>query len=110
MVNPTSIFDTADTEAMEGGQDFDETFGRSNELGSGPKGRLHLADMIDSSSQASSTQTSTITWIVSSSRHLLHCDGIELIMQNWYTSLPGHDYFCEVMEDFIEDDFNLTGE
>jgi hypothetical protein len=30
-------------------------------------------------------------------------------MQNWYTSLPGHDYFCDVHEDFIEDDFNLTG-
>ena len=30
--------------------------------------------------------------------------------QNWYCSLPGHDYFCEVHEDFIEDDFNLTGE
>lgn len=29
--------------------------------------------------------------------------------QNWYCSLPGHDYFCEVHEDFIEDDFNLTG-
>jgi casein kinase II subunit beta len=29
--------------------------------------------------------------------------------QNWFTSLPGHDYFCEVYEDFIEDDFNLTG-
>ena len=31
-------------------------------------------------------------------------------LQNWYTSLPGHDYFCEVHEDFIEDDFNLTGQ
>lgn len=29
--------------------------------------------------------------------------------QNWFTSLPGHDYFCEVHEDFIDDDFNLTG-
>ena len=26
-----------------------------------------------------------------------------------FCSLPGHDYFCEVAEDFIEDDFNLTG-
>jgi hypothetical protein len=33
-----------------------------------------------------------------------------LTVQNWYCSLPGHDYFCEVHEDFIEDDFNLTGE
>jgi len=30
--------------------------------------------------------------------------------QTWFTTLPGHDYFCEVHEDFIEDDFNLTGE
>lgn len=29
--------------------------------------------------------------------------------KTWFTSLPGHEYFCEVAEDFIEDDFNLTG-
>ncbi|KAH8929616.1 casein kinase II beta subunit [Atractiella rhizophila] len=23
--------------------------------------------------------------------------------------MPGHEYFCEIAEDFIEDDFNLTG-
>ena len=28
---------------------------------------------------------------------------------SWFCSLPGHEYFCEVKEDFIEDDFNLTG-
>jgi casein kinase II subunit beta len=28
---------------------------------------------------------------------------------SWFCSLPGHDYFSEVAEDFIEDDFNLTG-
>ncbi|KAI8057747.1 casein kinase II regulatory subunit-domain-containing protein [Syncephalis plumigaleata] len=28
---------------------------------------------------------------------------------SWFCSLPGHDYFCEVEEEFIEDDFNLTG-
>ncbi|KAF7977430.1 hypothetical protein HWV62_3582 [Athelia sp. TMB] len=39
----------------------------------------------------SSTPTSTLTWI------------------SWFCSLPGHEYFCEVAEDFIEDDFNLTG-
>jgi casein kinase II subunit beta len=27
----------------------------------------------------------------------------------WFCSLPGHEYFCEVTEEFIEDDFNLTG-
>lgn len=40
---------------------------------------------------ASSTPTSSLTWI------------------SWFCSLPGHEYFCEVSEDFIEDDFNLTG-
>jgi hypothetical protein len=40
---------------------------------------------------ASSTPTSTLKWI------------------SWFCSLPGHEYFCEVSEDFIEDDFNLTG-
>ncbi|KAK0468473.1 casein kinase II regulatory subunit-domain-containing protein [Desarmillaria tabescens] len=39
----------------------------------------------------SSTPTSTVTWI------------------SWFCSLPGHEFFCEVTEDFIEDDFNLTG-
>ncbi|MCO5589760.1 hypothetical protein L7F22_043729 [Adiantum nelumboides] len=28
---------------------------------------------------------------------------------SWFCSLPGHEYFAEVSEDFIEDDFNLTG-
>ncbi|GJJ07622.1 hypothetical protein Clacol_001826 [Clathrus columnatus] len=40
---------------------------------------------------ASSTPTSSLTWIT------------------WFCSLPGHEYFAEVSEDFIEDDFNLTG-
>lgn len=44
-----------------------------------------------SGSAASSTPTSTLTWI------------------SWFCSLPGHEYFCEVTEEFIEDDFNLTG-
>ncbi|KIY49268.1 hypothetical protein FISHEDRAFT_41704, partial [Fistulina hepatica ATCC 64428] len=39
----------------------------------------------------SSTPSSTLTWI------------------SWFCSLPGHEYFCEVKEEFIEDDFNLTG-
>ncbi|GAA5881133.1 hypothetical protein JCM16303_004809 [Sporobolomyces ruberrimus] len=43
------------------------------------------------SSSSPSTETDTLTWI------------------NWFCSLPGHEYFCDVAEDFIEDDFNLTG-
>ncbi|KAI8394299.1 casein kinase II regulatory subunit-domain-containing protein [Radiomyces spectabilis] len=27
----------------------------------------------------------------------------------WFCSLPGHEFYVEVPEDFIEDDFNLTG-
>ncbi|KAE8233668.1 hypothetical protein CF326_g1290 [Tilletia indica] len=37
------------------------------------------------------TPSETVTWI------------------KWYCSLPGHEFFAEVDEDFIEDDFNLTG-
>ncbi|KAH9943480.1 casein kinase II regulatory subunit-domain-containing protein [Epithele typhae] len=52
-------------------------------------------DMEDAEEQeegySSSTPTSTLTWI------------------SWFCTLPGHEYFCEVAEDFIEDDFNLTG-
>lgn len=32
--------------------------------------------------------------------------------ESWITSfcaLVGHEYFAEISEDFIEDDFNLTG-
>ncbi|POY70866.1 hypothetical protein BMF94_6043, partial [Rhodotorula taiwanensis] len=32
-----------------------------------------------------------------------------LTREDRFCSLPGHEYFCEVAEDFIEDDFNLTG-
>lgn len=49
---------------------------------------LHLSP---ESSSSPSTETDTLTWI------------------NWFCSLPGHEYFCDVAEDFIEDDFNLTG-
>lgn len=27
----------------------------------------------------------------------------------WFCSLGGHQYFAEVADDFVEDDFNLTG-
>ncbi|KAJ2451264.1 casein kinase 2 regulatory subunit [Coemansia sp. RSA 2336] len=28
---------------------------------------------------------------------------------SWFCSLKGHEYFCEVPEEYIEDEFNLTG-
>eukprot|EP00842_Homolaphlyctis_polyrhiza_P001026 jgi/Hompol1/1924/HPOL_002845-RA len=47
-----------------------------------------LSDLDNSDSLRSSSQ---VTWIV------------------WYCSLPQNAYFLEVPEDFIEDDFNMTG-
>ncbi|KAL1761095.1 casein kinase II regulatory subunit-domain-containing protein [Schizophyllum commune] len=50
-----------------------------------------MEEVIEQEGYSSSTPSSTLTWI------------------SWFCSLPGHEYFCEVKEDFIEDDFNLTG-
>jgi casein kinase II subunit beta len=46
---------------------------------------------ITESDSISDSGTESLTWI------------------SWFCSLPGHEYFAEVSEDFIEDDFNLTG-
>ncbi|KAI9009037.1 casein kinase II, regulatory subunit [Hyaloraphidium curvatum] len=50
------------------------------------------SDSYESSSTSTSTNSSSaISWV------------------NWFCSLPGHEFFLEVPEDFIEDDFNLCG-
>ncbi|TDL29561.1 hypothetical protein BD410DRAFT_29422 [Rickenella mellea] len=56
-----------------------------------PDGDEAMEEEVDQEGYASSTPTSSLTWI------------------SWFCSLPGHEYFCEVTEDFIEDEFNLTG-
>jgi len=48
-------------------------------------------EYISNESFDSSTSTSVISWIT------------------WYCSLPGHEFFIEVPEEFIEDEFNLYG-
>lgn len=48
-------------------------------------------DELYESESPSESGTESLTWI------------------SWFCSLPGHEYFAEVGEDFIEDDFNLTG-
>lgn len=43
------------------------------------------------SDTSNDTGTESMTWI------------------SWFCSLSGHEYFAEIADDFIEDDFNLTG-
>ena len=42
------------------------------------------------------------------SSHLTASDDVTSWI-TWFISLRGHDFFCEIDEDFIQDDFNLTG-
>lgn len=42
------------------------------------------------------------------SSHLTASDD-ETSWITWFVSLRGNDFFCEIDEDYIEDDFNLTG-
>jgi hypothetical protein len=36
-------------------------------------------------------------------------DDDDITWPQWFCSLKGHEFFTEVPEDFIQDDFNLTG-
>lgn len=42
------------------------------------------------------------------SSHLTASDDVTSWI-TWFVSLRGHDFFCEIDEDFMQDDFNLTG-
>lgn len=54
-------------------------------------GELAEDDEIYETESPSDSGTEGLTWI------------------SWFCSLTGHQYFAEVAEEFIEDDFNLTG-
>lgn len=43
------------------------------------------------------------------SSELTHSSDEELNWIAWFVSLKGNEYFCEIEEDYIQDDFNLTG-
>merc|ERR1712070_765715 len=40
---------------------------------------------------------------------LLSVDGEEVSWVQWFTGFRGNEFFCQVDEDYIKDDFNLTG-
>ncbi|KAJ1972003.1 casein kinase 2 regulatory subunit, partial [Dimargaris verticillata] len=52
---------------------------------------LDCAEYYGSETEDSETGTDTISWI------------------SWFCSYEGHEYFVEVPEDYIDDEFNLTG-
>lgn len=65
---------------------------------------------IDSSSDSANDQLSVHCQVI-------HCSLLALVFNllfalqwiSWFCSLNGHEYYAEIAEDFIEDDFNLTG-
>jgi casein kinase II subunit beta len=45
----------------------------------------------------------------SSSQLTNSSDEEEVNWISWFVSLKGNEFFCEIEEDYIQDDFNLTG-
>jgi len=56
-----------------------------------PVAWLHHAGCSEEDSEISGSDNDDATWV------------------SWFCSLKGNEFFCEVDEDFIQDDFNLTG-
>ncbi|UZJ57285.1 hypothetical protein CBS101457_006605 [Exobasidium rhododendri] len=77
-------------EEEEEEEEEEEGAGAEEIVGDGGAANQYEEDAYESESPSDSG-TDSLTWI------------------SWFCSLPGHEYFAEVSEDFIEDDFNLTG-
>ncbi|KDN51317.1 hypothetical protein K437DRAFT_55450 [Tilletiaria anomala UBC 951] len=78
-------------EAMQAEYDEDQEEEEEDENEEAVGDAMMGQDDLEESESASESGTDSLTWI------------------SWFCSLPGHEYFAEVSEDFIEDDFNLTG-